>query len=230
MSIDQNTIINAQRIAYGDNFRRYGDSPKGTYQNDQTTQFIRFHHLLEGIRHYFDGGTSLHDLGSGLCDFYTFLTQRGLDKIVDYSGTEIVEEMNELARKKYPSLKLYNRNFLDFSMEDRYDFCIASGTFNLLGGVQESEWRKTCRDLIKAMFHRANKGIAFNILTSYRTFSDPTLCYFDPKEMFDFVTTELSRFVAVDASSPLYEVTFTVLKKDFISSNYPNEELRKYFR
>ena len=231
MAADHHTAIAAQRSAYGANFQIHGDGPRATLQTDQISQFLRFERLLKEIRPYCDEGVTIHDLGSGICDFYAFLRQQGLQDTVQYSGTEIVEEMNALARQKYPQLTLLNRDILEApAPDDHYDFCIASGTFNLLGGLEEGAWRSLCYDLMKAMFLRAKKGIAFNILTSYRTFSDPMLCYFDPREVFDFLTTNMSRFIVMDASAPLYEVTFTVFKKEFVAANHPQPELAKYFR
>jgi hypothetical protein len=84
--------------------------------------------------------------------------------------------------------------------------------------------------LIPKMYMHANRGIVFNFLTSYRTYSDPLLYYFDPREMFDFATTHLSRFVALDASYPLHECTVTVFNKDYMAAFHGHEDLKKYFR
>jgi hypothetical protein len=80
------------------------------------------------------------------------------------------------------------------------------------------------------MYLHADRGIAFNFLSSYRTYSDPLLYYFDPKEMFDFATTQLSRFVVLDASYPLYECTVTVFNQDYMAAFYGHDDLKKYFR
>jgi len=223
-------IISAQRDAYRRNFLVHGDTPKGTFQNDRLTQYVRFTHLLKEIAPHFEAGTTIHDIGSGLCDFYEYITDEGSFPGVVYSGTEIVEEMNVAAREKFPDIALYNRNFLDAAPDEMYDFCVLSGTFNLLGSVKEDDWREMCFDLVEKMFRQARKAISFNFLTSYRTFSDPTLCYFDPREMMDFATTKLSRFVCVNSTVPLYEVTVTVFTKEFVQSLYPQPELGRYFK
>ena len=228
--MDEVAILAAQRSAYRTSFLAHGDTPKATLQNDRLTQHIRFANLIREISPFFESGTTIHDIGSGLCDFYEFLKQEGLDKNCTYSGTEIVDDMNKLARRKFPELTLSNRNILDSDVVDQYDFCVASGTFNLLSGVAEDDWRNLCYSLIEKMFRMSCKGIAFNILTSYRTFSDPTLCYFDPTSVFNFVSTRLSRFVSIHASGPLYEVTVTVLQKEFVASQFPQKSLGKYFR
>lgn len=229
--MDNEQILDAQRKAYRKSFEQHGDTPRGTFQNNRVTQNLRFDALVRHISPYFTPGTTVHDIGSGLCDFYGYMRDNGLDQTLVYSGTEIVEGMNATAAAKYPELTLHNRDFLDPAVQEQYDFLILSGTFNLLGGVEEKTWRALCHALIEKMFTSCRKGIAFNILTSYRTFSDPTLCYFDPRAIFDFATTRLSRFVTLDACYPLYEVTVTVLRKEFVADQFATEvDLQKYFR
>ena len=223
-------IISRQREAYRANFLVHGDGPLGTYQNNQLTQFLRFETLISRLAPHFGEKATLHDVGSGICDLKKFLDIKGLGESVSYSGTEIVEEMNELARQKYPGIELFNRNFLDDSHNDRYDFVVLSGTFNLPSDVDGPAWGKLCLALVDKMFERADKGIAFNFLTSYRTFSDPTLFYIDPREIFDHITTKHSRFVCLDSAYPLYECTVTAFRKEFMASLFPQPELRKYFR
>lgn len=223
-------IINRQRDAYRSNFLIHGDGPLGTYQNNHLTQYMRFEALIARLAPHFGNGVTLHDVGSGLCDLKHFLNLKGLGETIKYSGTEIVEEMNDLARKKYPDVELFNRDFLDDRHKDQYDFVVLSGTLNLPAGVGDSDWMNLCTGLMDKMFERAKKGIALNFLTSYRTFSDPDLFYIDPRDFFDHATMNLSRFVNLDAAYPLYECTLTVFKKEFIAGLYPQPELAKYFR
>jgi hypothetical protein len=228
--MDELSIIAAQRSAYRAEFVKHGDTPLGTHQSDRTSLDLRFEALMRNIAPHLGAGATLHDVGSGLCDLYRFLKSSGLDRRIIYSGTEIVQEMIDHAAQKYPELTLGNRNFLDASPDERYDFVVLSGTLNLLAGVHGDEWKRMCLALIQKMYERADRGIAFNFLTSYRTYSDPLLYYFDPKEMFDFATTHLSRFVVLDASYPLYECTVTVFNKNYMSTLYGHDDLKKYFR
>lgn len=226
--MDDLAIINAQRRSYRANFVKHGDVPQGTYQNNLLTQHIRYASLLRQIEPHFEAGDTIEDLGAGVCDLYGYLRGRGLDRSVTYSATEIVQEMVDCARAKYPALEILNRNFL--ANEKRYDFVVLSGAFNLLGGIGEAEWKRMCFALIEKMFSSASKGIAFNFLTSYRTFSDESLCYFDPRQVFEFSTLHLSRFVHLDAGYPLYECTMTVFQEDYMRRQNSHPDLDKYFR
>jgi hypothetical protein len=228
--MDELSIIAAQRNAYRAEFVKHGDTPLGTHQSDRTSLDIRFEALMRNIAPHLRPSATLHDVGSGLCDLYGFLKSKGMDRRITYSGTEIVQEMIDHAAQKYPEVMLGNRNFLDADLDERYDFVVLSGTFNLLGGVADDEWKRMCLALIRKMYMHADRGIAFNFLSTYRTYSDPLLYYFDPKEMFDFAATQLSRFAVLDASYPLYECTITVFNKDYMAAVHGHDDLKKYFR
>ena len=221
-------IVQKQREKYQPNFIKYGDSPEGTYQNNTITQHMRFANLVRDIAPFLTSETSVHDIGSGLCDIYPFLNDF-FDFKVNYSGTEIVEEMNELARKKYPEIQLFNRDIVNEKIIEKYDFIILSGTLNIPGDVSAADWKNFCFSIIESMFKISNCGIAFNFLTTYKTKDNPELFYLDPKEVFDFCATKLSRFVSINASYPLYECSVTVMKKDYMSEVNNHEDLKKYF-
>jgi predicted HD phosphohydrolase len=228
--MDELSIIAAQRNAYRAEFVKHGDTPLGTHQSDRASLSLRFEALMRNIAPHLGAGATLHDVGSGLCDLYGLLKANGLDRRITYSGTEIVQEMIDRAVQKYPEVTLGNRNFLDASVDERYDFVVLSGTLNLLAGLEGDEWKRMCLALIQKMYLQADRGIAFNFLTTYRTYSDPLLYYFDPREMFDFAATQLSRFVVLDASYPLYECTVTVFNKNYMSTLHGHDDLKKYFR
>jgi hypothetical protein len=228
--MDDLAIIAAQRNAYRAEFARHGDTPLGTHQGDRTSLDMRFEALMRNVVPHLGAGATLHEVGSGLCDLYGYLKSSGLHRRITYSGTEIVQEMIDHAAQKYPELTLCNRNFLECGTDEQYDFVVLSGTFNLLAGVQGDEWKTMCLALIRKMYAHADKAIAFNFLSSYRTFSDPLLYYFDPTEMFDFVAKNLSRFIHLDAAYPLYECTVTVFNKNYLATLYDHNDLKKYFR
>jgi hypothetical protein len=228
--MDEPAIIAAQREAYRAEYIKHGDTPLGTHQGDRTSLDARFDALLRNVVPHLGAGATMHEVGSGLCDLYGFLQTRGLDRRMTYSGTEIVQEMLDHAAQKYPGLALRNRNFLEAEAGERYDFVVLSGVLNLRAGVADEAWKAMCLALLRKMYAHADRGIAFNFLTTYRTRTDPLLFYFDPREMFDFATTQLSRFVMLDAAYPLYECTMTVFNADYVAALHGHQDLKKYFR
>lgn len=224
----KNPIIEAQIKVFRESFIKHGDTPKGIFANDSKTQKIRYKNLLKNLLVYKEKDFSIHDIGCSMCDLHQYLLENNVNH--EFSGTEIVEEMVVSARKKYPNIKLYNRDFINDKIDEKYDFVVLSGILNLPGDIDHALWHKFIFDLIPAMFEKCNIGIAFNFLTTYRTFSDPTLFYLDPKEVLDVCNKTISRFIIMDQSYPLFETTTTIFKKEFLQGVYNDPSLEKYFK
>ena len=118
-------------------------------------------------------------------------------------------------------MTLGNRNFLDAGPDERYDFVVLSGAPNLLAGVDGDAWKAMCLALIRKM-HLPGE-IAFNFLTSYRTYSDPLLYYFDPGKCSP--PHPSVPLLVLDASYPLYECTVTVFNKTIWPLNMRSEKV-----
>jgi hypothetical protein len=225
--MSDSNIVKAQIAVYRDSFLEHGDSPRGVRGNDRETQDLRFErlmfHLLEAKPSF-----SIHDVGAGLCHLHRHLLDRGVEHV--YSATEIVQEMVDAAREKYPEIRVHNRDLLREEVADRHDFVVSSGLFFIPGEADRSEWARFTREMALRMWEMADAAISFNFLTSYRSASDPSLHYMDPREVLDFCVRRLSRFVVLDHGYPLFECTATVFKPGFVESRHATEPFRKYFR
>lgn len=222
-----NDLILDQINLYRNEFKKHGDDPKSTFQNDLVTQYIRFKNLIAPFQHQLDYST-IHEIGVGTGSFYNFLQENNYK--CNYSGTEIVPEMVEFVKKKYPKVKIFLRDILTETCTDKYDFTVLSGVCNLSAHTDKNLWQEFCYQLIKKMFHLASKAISFNFLTTYKTFTDKELFYMDPKAMYDFCMKNLSRYITIDSMSPLYEYTVTVYHEEYIQSKYTAPEIKKYFK
>lgn len=219
-------VVLKQNSVYKQNFLKEGACPQGLFWNNTLTQQLRFQRLFNQFLP-FPNLTTIHDVGCGICDLHEFLISKNIHHI--YSGTEIVQEMIDYSLKKFPDIKIQNRDLLSASDNEKYDVLVMSGTLNLLPEIPTQKWHEYIFLLIKKMYEMSNFGISFNFLTTYKTYTNPKLCYLDPLEMFDYCMKELSRFVTLDHAYPLYEATITVFKKDFLKNQYPEIELEKYF-
>ncbi len=137
--------------------------------------------------------------------------------------------MNEVARKRHPGIEIYNRNLLDVEKGEQYDYVVLSGTLNLPGKTDRDRWQEFCIALINKMFLMARCAIAFNFLTTFNTFANPDLHYFDPRELFGHCVTTLSRFTLLDHAYPLYEATIVVSNEAYVAASYPDPSFGKYF-
>jgi hypothetical protein len=222
------TIIQKQIDAYRDNFIKHGNTPLGTFQNNTVTQYERFNQLINPLLAYKATDFTICDVGSGVCDLHKFLQSREIKHT--YTGIEIVQEMVDSAKKIYPDINIINKDLLDDDYQQKFDFCVLSGTFNLPGDIDRSDWLNFTLAVIKKMYTLSNIGIAFNALTAYSTFNAPELFYLDPKITLDYIKNNLSRHCQIMMSSPLFEDTYIVLKPEVLSNQYPEPEFDKYFK
>jgi hypothetical protein len=221
-------IIKKQLEAYQSNFLKHGNTPEGTFQNNNTTQYERFNQLLTPLLRLKSSDFSICDIGSGVCDLHKYLKLNGINH--QYTGVEIVPEMIETAQKMYPEIKLLNTDIVGDNFNEKFDFTVLSGTFNIPGSVGENDWEEFIFSVIKKMYQSAEIGISFNALTTYSTFTVNDLFYLKPEKVFSYIQSELSRFCIVNTAYPLFEVTYTILKPEFLHSKYPHSDFTKYFK
>lgn len=220
-------LINKQVGIYSTQFLKHGDSPDGTFNQKKAIQDTRFKKLLE----QFDLGNndySVHDVGCGICDTYEYL--KVINPNITYSGTEIVQEMIDLVAIKHPEITVFNRDIIENPPQEKYDLVVLSGTFNLPGGIDRNEWKAFTLAMISRMFDMCTVGISFNFLTTYADFYHEDMFYISPGEILDYCNKNLSRFVIMDHSSPLFEHTTTVFRESHIAQQNPQKDLVKYFK
>ncbi|OFY66319.1 MAG: hypothetical protein A3H98_02890 [Bacteroidetes bacterium RIFCSPLOWO2_02_FULL_36_8] len=220
---------------YQKNYLEHGDTPQGTFQNDSVTQQLRFERLLKNFQPSFsrfpqktNTPVRFLDVGCGTAGLHEYLNQLNISH--SFTGLEIVKEMANTAKSKFPSINIINSDIMEFKSKHNYDIVLQSGMFNKPSVNIKKEWRNYCRQIVKKMYSLSKMGIAFNSLTTYNTFSDKSLFYFEPEEWFSFCQKNLSRYVFLDHAYPLYETAVTVLKPEFIATLFPENELKKYHK
>lgn len=220
-------IVESQLSVYQEHFLKHGDTPEGTYNQNDVFQHLRFERLLKQLP---EKGSrySLHDVGCGICDLHEYIKKNKLPFI--YSGTDIVPEMGALAKEKFPDITIKTRDILQCSSDEKYDFLCLAGTFNMPGESSPDKWLAFCNEMIEKMFSMCRYGISFNFLTGFADFYHPDMFYRDPRDVQKFCIEKLSRHVIVDHAYPLYEYTVTVFKEEYLQKQYPQKILKKYFK
>lgn len=222
MSFEQ--ILQEQRHLYRGNFLKHGDSPRGTFQNNLVTMHLRYERLLAGVD--FSGCPAILDVGCGLGNLHAYLKSRGLAH--RYHGSEIVPEMVEACRQKYPGIEVDSRTVFDFPNQS-FDWVVLSGVLNIPGNVEPANWQSYALNLVDQMYALCRQGMSFNFLTIHVTYQDPELFYFDPGMLLNHMA-RLSRFVTVDLAYPLYECTLRVATVENLRNQFPQEELKRYLK
>ena len=189
-------------------FETYGDNVKSTQQKNKEQQHNRFSIFLRNP--WINGGDTIADFGCGLGDLYNFFKENKLD--VNYCGYDFVTELIENNKKKFQKESNVQFEILDIKSKDNfpsnYDWGIVSGVFN---NKRENKI-DFYQTVIKTMFSNSNKGVMFNMLTTYVDYYDKNLDYFDPREVFDFCKTNLSTKVTLIND---YEVNKNVIPFEF---------------
>tara|TARA_R110001592_G_scaffold267950_3_gene534115 strand:- start:2239 stop:2913 length:675 start_codon:yes stop_codon:yes gene_type:complete len=221
------SIVKKQQEVYTKQFLEHGDSPEGTFNQNDVIQKLRFDRLIKQLD-FGNGTKKLHDVGCGICDLHTYL--QGQEVNVKYSGTDVVPEMKELALKKYPNMEFHVRDIINDEIEEVYDYVTLAGVFNLPGDTDREEWEKFTLQMISKMFDLCTKAISFNFLTTKADFYHPDMYYADPAEIFEYCSKNLSRHVVIDHSYPLFEFTVTVFKTEGMKENFTEQPLQKYLK
>lgn len=184
-------MSNDLRRHYEALFETYGDSPKAVQHADAASQAVRFE-ILAGVMD--SDASSVLDVGCGLGHLLDFLRAR--DFRGRYHGLDLVPAFIERARARHAHDPRATFQLLDVTREplpNNHEYALLSGVFNNRMPDNEGFMWQTLR----AMWAAANRGIAFNALTSYVDWQAPDLHYVDPRSVFDRCVREFTRRVTL---------------------------------
>jgi hypothetical protein len=196
---------------YQNNLLQFGSTAKGVGWKNDEAQRVRFDQLFKLITT--KEAFSINDLGCGVADFVDYLSDGKADFV--YYGYDLMQEMIDRARVKFPANKLVYLQVISHPSEmSQSDYTVASGIFNIRFAASDKMWLDQILDTIHIMNDKSSLGFAFNVLSSY---SDPEfrkseLFYADPLYLFDFCKRNISRNVALLHDYGQYDFTIIVRK------------------
>jgi SAM-dependent methyltransferase len=191
---------------YGDKVGEHGPTPKGVDWSTAESQQVRFAQLLQVV----DTAEPFTLLDYG-CGYGALLDVLDTDAVSAYTGFDIAPEMLERARQLHPSACFV----ADEPSLRRVDYVVSSGIFNVKLETDATAWRDYVHRTLDRIDDLAERGFAFNMLTSY---SDPPLMrpdlyYADPSEIFDRCKRQYSRHVTLLHDYGLWEFTILVRRE-----------------
>ena len=165
-----NTIEEIGRTYYKILVDNYKDTDNPELQGWETKeqQNSRFDVLLDNC---IESGDSLLDFGCGKADIYKRAISKQID--INYTGIDMVDYFIQFVKETYPDVSVHSCKLTE--IEDKYDWCYASGTFNV-GFTQE-----TLLKHIDHMIKISLKGVCFNLLET-KVYEDEILLTFDRHE------------------------------------------------
>lgn len=194
---------------YGEKIREFGASAKGVDWKDESSQKLRFKHLLKIVDD--DKHITINDLGCGYGALYLYICQETTFEVSQYHGYDISDDMLASARN------LISDKNVSFAKSDKIlidaDYSLASGIFNVRLDTDRKVWEEFILDTLFNINERSLKGFAFNCLTSYVDYEVDRLYYGNPLFFFDFCKRNFSKNVALLHDYGLYEWTILVRKE-----------------
>lgn len=146
-------IVNRHR----DSLKRHGYDSRALYWSSREVQETRFRVLSEiGI----EAGDSVLDVGCGFADFLAWSAGHGV--AIDYTGIDLSPDLLDVARQRHPGATFHCADLADYcaAHPNEFDWLILSGALNEQLG-DEGDY---ARRIIKLMWSRCRKGVAFNLL------------------------------------------------------------------
>ena len=188
--------------------KKHGYSPKALGW-DKGKQFLRFRELtnLWNLEN-----SSILDIGCGFGDFVNYLKLEGI-KPFNYTGIDLVKEFVDKAKNEHQdqNIELCVGDFLSLPFSKKFDFCIASGTFNLrMDGI---EGYKYIESNLTKMFETCKIGIAVNFLTDRVDYKHDHNFNSSPEKILSIAYNLSKRIVLRNDTFP-FEFSIIIYKDD----------------
>jgi hypothetical protein len=214
---------------YGGNFEQMGNKEQALFHNDQESQYERFVMLVRLFERETEPFT-VHEIGCSMGHFGDFLRERF--PLASFSGSDIYPPFVTLCRERFPNNEFFVRDITKELPDERYDYVVTCGTFNIIGDCPTSEWQVAIYRMMTAMYALARRGVGLTFLTTYYDpgYNRADLFYQNEKLLMDFVVRNLSRHFELDEMGPLYEYGIRIYRPEHIHRLYPQRAFAKYFK
>lgn len=161
---------------YEDKVRRFGFDHRGLGFRSRSSQEKRFEALLSLGE--FDGARIL-DVGCGFGDFLHFLRSRDIHP--SYTGLDICERMIARCRERFErdEASFLVADVLEYTLDQRYDYVVASGIF----GLDAPGTRERIEPTLRRIHAWGRHGCAVNFLSALAPIHAEGRVYVDPGEM-----------------------------------------------
>ncbi|HLT24165.1 MAG TPA: class I SAM-dependent methyltransferase, partial [Ignavibacteria bacterium] len=154
---------------------------------------------------------SLLDLGCGAGHLYDHLKE--LETPIQYSGLDISDKFISVCRNKYPDVMFYEMDILDdVSLLPEFDYIVANGVFTEKRSLDYEEMLDYFKEMIKVMFSKCSRGIAFNVMSTYVEWKRDDLFHLPLNDLSEFLVSEVSQNFVIRNDYGLYEYTSYVYK------------------
>ena len=198
-------------------FKVYGPTPKGVdWGEEEKNLNLRYKKILAILHDSVVNEPTFLDVG---CGFGGLLRYTNAMKIkLRYTGIDIAENMIKWARKNFPKHKFLLGDILETDFPHRYDYVVCNGILTQKLNTPGLLMDKYAHKLIRRMYSLCLKGIAFNVMTTKVNYFANNLYYRNPAELLSWCMNEISRYIRLDHSYPLFEYTVYIYREPKVKS------------
>jgi SAM-dependent methyltransferase len=147
--------------------------------NDAGLQRLRFALLAEVM----EGSepVSVADFGCGTGALFAYLATRTQPPPLGaYVGYDLAPDMIRAARTLFDDPRA--RFVAGTDVSEAADYVLASGALTIRPGVGDEEWAAHVRDVLRTLWARARRGLAFNLLSDEIEYPNPDVYRGDAEE------------------------------------------------
>ena len=197
---------------YEDCFEKHGDGPEGHHWPNMD-DLIKRYNIMLGVIKNSQKKNSLLDFGCGSAMLYQHILKYYSDLNVEYSGLDLSLKFIEAAKLKFPHTKFYCVDLLQ-RPEDlkNFDYIVINGVFTERINLSFDEMLDYFKRMIRVIFSKANKGIAFNVMSKQVDWEKNFLFHLPLDTLALFLTEELTRDFVIRNDYGLYEYTTYLYK------------------
>lgn len=200
---------------YFGKFAEFGATAKGVDWNREEDVELRYDKMLSVIIPTTTSANeqiSLLDVGCGYGGLYWYAKEKKQLRL-HYTGIDVAENMIEYATSKAPEASFLCQDIFDFCPENLFDYVVCNGILTQKLSTSMKDMDKFAHRLIRKMFELCRIGVAFNVMTTKVNYFDSNLYYRCPSELLAWCVSEITSYVQLDHSYPLYEYTMYLFRE-----------------
>lgn len=132
-------------------------------------------------------GLRVLDFGCGTAHLATYLKRKNVQ--CQYTGVDVVDALFTAAQAKHTDHRF--GRWEDFETQ-RFDYALVSGVFN----NKMEDNLAFFKAWVTRLWERCDRGIAFNLMSTYVSYKQSDLWYVNPEDVFSFMKT-LTPFITI---------------------------------
>lgn len=196
---------------YEECLRKFGDNHLGVDWPKEEDALLRYKIMLEIIPE--KEKCSLLDFGCGTAHLYDFISKNSYENI-SYNGLDISNKFIRICHQKHPDIPFICVDLLESPEQlEKFDYIILNGIFTEKCELSFDEMFEYFKKMIKAIFIKAKRGIAFNVMTKHVDWEREDLFHLPFDLLAAFLKREVSRNFIIRNDYGLFEYTVYLFKE-----------------